>query len=343
MRESLFDIEYLDIDLADSLLSKPLFARELAPKLERDPNYLAWWNRDSMNEAILTQLADTTVKNDYGEYDNLDFIVKSHWSKQKGTGKSSLTMSCKIYYDEVLIPDNGFVIDEYFFTVSEKLKYHREKAGQLEQRFFVLDEQVPAIGQSSQANLMRMLRIDDTTRVRGFNNAYVSPRGIELFSHDYFLEAVMLDEKNQTIIACVRARDRTALGWMGFPRPPLKYWKEYQKKKLEFTKQLEEGQIVRMEFDWLYDKVEEMFHMERKYREELDYFEEFKEWHEGGQKGLKPMKPRVQVTPARIRDWAVACNPELTSQELETAKEVIYEMLREKVEGGDSNEEGSLA
>jgi hypothetical protein len=243
-------------------------------------------------------------------------------------------MALKIYYDEMLC-GRGFIIDEYFFTVAEKLKYHREKAGELECRFFVLDEQVAMVGQSSQANLQRMLRIDDTTRVRGFCNNYVSPRGQELFSHDYYLDAVMKDEKHQTIIACVRARDRTALGWMGFPRPPLKYWKKYQAKKLDFTKQLEEGQIVRMEFEWLYDKVEEMFHMERKYREELEYFEEFKDWHQTGRKGLKPMKPRVQVTPARIKDWAVAANPELTAQELDTAKEVIYAALEEKFKGGD--------
>lgn len=336
MNDSRFSIQELDIDLEGALMEKPLFARELIPKLERDEHYLDWWQRDSMNNDILQELAETTIKNDYNEYDNLDFITRSAWSKQKGVGKSSVAMALKLYYDNVLT-DNGFNIEEYFFTVAEKIKFHREKAGLLERRFFVLDEQVPQIGQSSQANMVRMLRIDDATRIRGFCNNYVSPRGEELFSHDYYFDTVLKDVKHKTIICCVRARDRTALGWMGFPRPPKREWELYQVKKLQFTKELEEGQVVRMEFEWLYDKVAAAFNMEGKFQEELDYFTKFKAWNENRQ-GLKPMKPKVQVTPKRIRDWIVAVNPELTTQELASSGEFIYAMLEEKFKKNSGGE-----
>jgi len=336
MRESAYQLQHLEIDLRDALLSKPIIARELIPKLELNPGYLDWFNRPCMNDAIFSELEQTTHMNDYGEYDNLDFIGRSAWSKQKGIGKSSVFMSIKLYYD-MYITGNGFLIDEYFFTVPEKLKYHREKAGDLYLRFFVLDEQVDMVGQSSMANVKRMLRIDDTTRIRGFCNGYVSPRGAEWFSHDYYIDIVLKDEKHKTIICCVRTREGTPMGWLGLPRPPKWAWKKYQVKKLEFTKRVETGQIVEWEFAWLYDKVEKAFDMEYLFQQELEYHNAFKLWSESDRKGLKPFKPKIVLSPSRIRNWIVAVMPELTNQEINTSSEVLYAMLDKKVRGGDSD------
>ena len=336
VKEKSFQIQEIEIDLADALLKEPLIARELVPKLERDPQFLDWFKRPCMNEEILSKLEDTTRINAYGEYDNLDFIMRSAWSKQKGIGKSSIVMSIKNYYD-IIIMNNGFVLDEFFFSIPEKLNYLKLNAGSFYCRFFVLDEQVNLIGQSSTANIQRMLRTDDVTRIRGFNNAYVSPRGQEWFSHDYFLEAVLKDKKNKTNICCVRARDNTALGWLAVPLPPKQLWERYQEKKIQFTKDVESGQVYHVEYGYLYDKLNDKFKIEEKMQEEQNYYTSFKEWHESNRKGLKPIRPKLLVTPARIKNWLVAVNPEQTAQELSTASEVIFSMLEDKFKGGEKN------
>lgn len=327
-------VEELELDLESALYKDPLIARELEFKLEQNPNFLDWWGGEPANDFLFNALGKAAIANDYGEYDNYDFIVRSGWSKQKGIGKSSVVVSFKNFYDTV-ITENGFCMDEIFYTITEKIDYLKKNAGKLNNRFFVLDEMVPLIGQSSTADTLRMLRLDDTTRIRGFNNCYVSPRGEAMFSHDYYLDVVLKDVKHKTIVCCLRARDGTALGWVGFPRPKYNIWKKYQKRKKEFLVQLESGAIRKMQFKTVYEKLQEEFDIEGRYKHEVKYYTELTVWRESGEKKGKPIRPKVPLSPSRIRNLLVAINPEMTNQELDTGSEVIYAMLEKKFKGGD--------
>jgi hypothetical protein len=328
-----FFVSELELDLESSLYKEPLIAKELEFRLDNDPGYLDWWGGEPANEFIFNALKESTIANDYGEFDNYDFIVKSAWSKQKGIGKSSVAVALKLFYDEV-VTENGFDLSEVFFTISDKIEYLKKNAGKLKTRFFVLDEMVPLIGQSSTADTMRMLRLDDTSRINGYCNAYVSPRGEAWFSHDYYIEVVLKDVDHKTIVCCLRARNGVPLGWLGFPRPRYSVWQKYQKKKRGFLKRLESGEVREMHFRSVYEKLEEMFEVEEKFRKQLLYYDDLSRWTEGGKKGAKPVKPFVAITPGRIRNWLVAVNPEMTNQELDTGAEVVFSLLEKKFKGG---------
>jgi hypothetical protein len=179
-----------------------------------------------------------------------------------------------------------------------------------------------------------MLRLDDTSRINGYCNAYVSPRGEAWFSHDYYIEVVLKDVVHKTIVCCLRARNGVPLGWLGFPRPPYNVWSKYQRKKRRFLKRLESGEVREMHFKTVYIKLDRMFSIEDKYRDQLLYYDDLGEWMDGGKKGAKPVKPAIAITPGRIRDWLVAVNPEMTNQELSTGSEVVFSMLEKKFKGG---------
>lgn len=326
-------IEKTVVDLEEALKKEPLICRELEVKMAENPMFLLWWwnNPEPSNDVLIQALEKSTVKNDYHEYDNIDIVIKSAWSsKQKGTGKSSVGLSMKLLYDEV-ISRNGFSLDEVFFVLTDKLRYIEENAGKLNSRMLILDEMLPLIGQSSNADTARMGRLDDTCRIRGINNVYVSPRGEQWFNNDLTLETVWKDPVNNVIVCCLRTSEDDALGWVAFPRPRWEIWEKYQAKKNEFLKKLDTGEIREMRFKGLYEKLVEKFDIENKFEEEKDYFDDLHAWIMEGGKGMKPIKPRVPITPKRLRTWIVTISPEYTGVELDVASESVYAMLEHNV------------
>jgi hypothetical protein len=129
----------------------------------------------------------------------------------------------------------------------------------------------------------------------------------------------------------LRTSEDDALGWVAFPRPRWEIWEKYQAKKNEFLKKLDTGEIRKMRFKGLYEKMVEMFDIENKFEQEKDYFDDLHAWIMEGGKGMKPIKPRVPITPKRLRTWIVTISPEYTGTELDVASESLYAMLEHNI------------
>ncbi len=316
----------------------PFLWAEVAETVRVDDSFLDFYTKKPEYSALLYNFyKNSSLPDDSGEFDNMDLILKA-WEpggramgKTKGIGKTTIGLSLKVMYDKNF-GDGAFNLDEIFWTIPDKMKYIRKLTNDDVNKMFQLDESWELVGQSSRVDMKRMERLDEATRIYGYNNLYCQPkrrRGRETlkFNYDYQLQVCAKDVENNVVICALFNHDATrALGHVVFDRPPKNLWKQYQEKKNEANDRVRNQSIADYDIDEIYDHLLENKDLLNLYAEHMVYRDAV-ERKKLGMDVQVPMKPRIAITDRRMRAWLQEYNRELTNNEMEVFVQLIDDRL----------------